>query len=286
MRDVLQTILIEQAGSSVVIKTLTTVSGGDINDAYKIDTNRGSFFIKLNSLKYPELFNKEAEGLNLLITGDVRVPEIIDTGILNNLQYLLLEYIVQGNSTKNTHLSFGGNLAKLHAHSNPYFGLDSENYIGSLIQSNTLTEKWHDFYHNQRLLPLTESAVRLNLLNEEDLDNIQKLGENLHNIIPEEPPALLHGDLWSGNYLVDENAEAVLIDPSVYFGHREMDIAMTKLFGGFTNDFYTGYNRTRPLEKDWEQRIPLFQLYPLLVHINLFGSSYTGSFRNALGKYL
>jgi len=233
------------------------------------------------------MFLAEAEGLKLLgQAGAVRVPSVIAHGAAGMEQFLLLEWIDRGQTDTFTQGLLGRQLAGLHGHSHKSFGLEYDNYIGSLPQKNTFCSFWTDFYVSQRLQPQLQSAVDKGLVSSVLKNEFENLFKRLDKLYPPEKPALIHGDLWSGNYVVSLSGEPVLIDPAVSYGHREADIAMTTLFGGFTKEFYQSYNESFPLEAQWEERLDLWNLYPLLVHVNLFGSGYLGSLQQALRKYL
>ena len=180
---------------------------------------------------------------------------------------------------------FGKQLAQLHQNTNTSFGLEESNYIGSLLQQNNLHNNWIDFFINERLKPQIKLARDNGKIDLSTITKFERLYTKLDEIFPEEPPALLHGDLWSGNFMVDEKGGPVIIDPAVYFGHREMDIAMTKLFGGFNQQLYQSYNEHFPLEKGWEQRVDICNLYPLMVHVNLFGGGYLEQVKSILNKF-
>ncbi|MBN4073018.1 fructosamine kinase family protein, partial [Crocinitomix catalasitica] len=165
-------------------------------------------------------------------------------------------------------------LAKLHQCTANDFGLDHTNFIGSLQQQNERKTTWTDFLLTQRFEPMLKMAMDSGHISSSELAQFSKFERHAVDIWPEEPPALLHGDLWSGNYLPAENDEPCIIDPAVYYGHREIDIGMMHLFGGFSNELFEAYNEVFPMEKNWQDRIPYNQLYPLLVHVNLFGRSY------------
>jgi protein-ribulosamine 3-kinase len=158
--------------------------------------------------------------------------------------------------------------------------------MGSLPQSNKKHESWADFFIAERLMPMVKMAIGKRLLDNADAAKFDKLYKNLPGIFDEEAPSLIHGDLWGGNYLVDIDENPYLIDPALTYGHREFDIAMTTLFGGFSNEFYGAYRESFPLAKGWEGRIDLWNLYPLLVHLNLFGMWYLGQVRGCLGRYV
>jgi len=174
----------------------------------------------------------------------------------------------------------------MHKNTAGHFGLDRDNYMGSLPQSNKMHERWSDFFIEERLQPMVQMAADNKLLTGNDVTSFERVYKNLEGLFTEEDPSLIHGDLWRGNYLIDQSEKPYLIDPAVSYGHREFDIAMTTLFGGFSDGFYNAYNETFPLAKGWEGRVDLWNLYPLLVHLNLFGSGYLGEVRGCLRRYL
>lgn len=260
------------------------LSGGCINDCYVVDAAKSRFFIKYNLTgKFPGMFDAEEKGLELLRNADcIYIPEVIYNGEADIYSFLALEFVESGQQTENFWENFGKNMAKLHRVRETFFGLDHNNYIGSLPQKNKKHSSWGEFVATERFQPLVQQSFDLGLLSREDIKAFEILSGNIGNIIPEEKPALLHGDLWSGNFITNSIGEACLIDPAVYFGHREMDIAMTKLFGGFSPAFYRSYNDENPLENGWEKRVEINQLYPLLVHLILFGVSYAAQIRHIL----
>lgn len=271
-------------GDANGITSAKMLSGGCINDCYVVDASSGSYFIKYNLTdKFPGMFDAEEKGLELLRNADcIYIPEVIYNGEADIYSFLALEFVESGQQTENFWENFGKNMAKLHRVSETFFGLDHDNYIGSLPQKNKKHSTWSEFVATERFQPLVQQSFDLGLLSREDIKAFEILSGKIGNIIPEEKPALLHGDLWSGNFITNSIGEVCLIDPAVYFGHREMDIAMTKLFGGFSPAFYRSYNDEKPLEKGWEKRVEINQLYPLLVHLILFGASYAAQIRHIL----
>jgi len=271
----------------IEIKTEQSVSGGDINQSFKLSTNRGVFFLKLNSNVPPDFFTKEAEGLNELrrCDCDLIVPEVIAVGRPGAGQtgFLLLEFIHESSSGDS--FQFGMELAKLHQKKRPLFGLDSDNYIGSLPQRNNDHSDWSDFFNQERIRPQLKMAVDSGKLSNKLISLWDRIANKLADLFPQCQPSLLHGDLWGGNYLFDENGRAVLIDPAVYYGHPEMDLAFTRMFGGFSDDFYKGYESITPLEPGFDDRIPIYNLYPLLVHANLFGGHYLSQVEHQLKRF-
>jgi fructosamine-3-kinase len=258
--------------------------GGDINSCYTVITLEGEYFLKLNDVaSYPQMFEREAEGLAALSGKSVlTIPVVIATGQLDNYQYLFLNNLEKGIPRDNFWQHFASGLAAIHATSDLNFGWKNDNYIGSLVQQNNQNADWPSFYANQRILPLVKRLFDSGAFDLSIVSESEKLAKKISEIFPPEPPALLHGDLWSGNFMVAANGLAAIYDPAVYYGHREMDMGMTKLFGGFTDEFYRAYNEIFPMEKNWMQRVPLTQLYPLLVHAVLFGGGYIPTCRQII----
>ncbi|TWR31347.1 fructosamine kinase family protein [Mucilaginibacter pallidiroseus] len=273
---------------SVNIQAATPVSGGDINAAFKLETDRGPYFLKLNnSSKFPEMFLREQEGLNAIIaTNEIKAPRVVLQDEADGLTFLLLEWIERSKATPAALAKLGAQLAAFHKHNNGEFGWRNNNFVGSLVQINKNESTWSTFFINQRLQPLVKNAFDNGLLGKLDIRNFELLYKQLNNLFGEEKPSIVHGDLWGGNYLLDINEDPWLIDPAIYYGHREMDIALTQLFGGFGNDFCLSYNEVNPLLPGWQQRVDLWNLYPLLVHLNLFGASYAGQLRHNLSQYI
>ena len=283
LKEYAEELLSNSTGISVQIKGATTVGGGSINRTAKLQTTNGPYFLKYNSASlYPQMFELEKRGLDLLLqANEAHIPHVIGFGEKGDHSMLLLEYIESGLPNKSFWEDFGRALAKLHKHSAPKFGLDHNNYIGSLQQSNTEHVTWVDFFVSERLEP----QLRLANLPADLVRRFGQLFSKLNEVFPTEPPSLLHGDLWNGNYMTASDGAVVLIDPAVYYGHREMDIGMSKLFGGFSASFYTAYNDVFPMEYGWEGRVDICNLYPLLVHVNLFGGSYLSQVTSILNKY-
>ena len=271
-----ESLLSTKTGSKVQITEARAIGGGCINEAFALKTTVGKFFIKFNSASaFPFMFEKEAEGLKILAhTNTISVPEVMGSAESGKMAYLVLQYIESGIPDNNFWNEFGTKLADLHRNTNEYFGLDHDNYIGSLVQSNKKHADFIEFFIVERIEPQLKEARNKGEFSQSDLRYFHSLFKSLHNIIPLEKPSLLHGDLWSGNFMVTTDSIPCLIDPAVYYGHREADIAMTQLFGGFQPEFYHAYNQAWPMEKDWQKRMDIFNLYPLLVHVNLFGGSY------------
>jgi fructosamine-3-kinase len=263
------------------------VSGGDINEAYRLETAHGPVFLKLNrSPQALAMFEDEARGLALLGTpGALAVPAVLGTGEAGGAAFLLLEHIQEGPRRTGFWRDFGSGLAQLHRTTQAHFGLDHDNFIGSLPQRNRTHPDWPGFYAQERLWPQLGQARSLGLLQQEDEQMLSRLCTRLTELCPGEPPALIHGDLWSGNFLAGSAGQPFLIDPSVGYAHREMDLAMSRLFGGFAPEFYRAYHEAYPLAPGLEERLEAYQLYYLLVHVNLFGQGYVPGVRRILRRY-
>lgn len=267
---------------------LKPVAGGDINQALMLETSAKRFFLKVNTApQASRMFEAEASGLALLAASKtIRTPEVLGFSDSPDGAFLLLEYIEPGFRPDGFWEKFGAALAELHRHSAASFGLDNNNFIGSLPQSNQPHDTWPDFYIHERLRPQLELATQRNHLHRTDLQNFDRLFYRLPELFPTEAPALVHGDLWSGNFLCDSNGQPVLIDPATSFSQREMDLAMSRLFGGFDRTFFRSYEQAWPLAPGFEQRLPVYQLYYLLVHVNLFGGGYVDSVRSILKQFI
>ena len=272
---------------NVKIKNIIELFGGSINQAFKITTTNGCYFLKFNLAdKYPKMFESEAKGLQLLKQANVLyIPEIIVVEQVEDYSFLVLEFVESGKTSLKFWQNFGISLARMHKHTHETFGLDNSNYIGSLFQSNTQYTTWTDFFIAERLEKQLKLAVDAKLADESLVKSFEQLFKALPSIFTNEAPALIHGDLWSGNFMIAPNGEVCLIDPAVYFGNREMDIAMSKLFGEFDHAFYNAYNQEFPLTAGWQERIDIHSLYPLLVHLNLFGRIYLKSIRYIMKKF-
>lgn len=262
---------------------IQSIGGGDINEAFKIKVGGKLYFIKVNDAdKFPEMFVKEQRGLSLLQQSEFRIPKVLDVLEEDSVSILLLEWIESGHPGTEFWRRFGHCLAELHTITQHQFGLDHDNYIGSLPQANNFTDDWIDFFVNERILPQLNLAITAGLLDHSDLKQFDTLRAKLSEFFPTESPSLIHGDLWSGNFMCDQDGHPALIDPAVHFGHRLMDIGMTRLFGGFHNEMYQAYNAEYPLPTNCEEACDIANLYPLLVHVNLFGRSYVPKVRRVL----
>ena len=282
--DILQNIFKE---CGLTVQSYERVHGGDINTSYCLFTPTEKYFLKVNNKDiYPLMFEREASGLDKLSEYcKLKIPEVIKQGNCNDQQYLLLEWLEKGPPKKDMWENFGTGLAMMHKQPQEYFGLNEDNYIGSLNQKNDPHDEWHSFYTECRIKPLVKKLFDAGNFSATDIRDADLFNNNFKAILPIEPPSFLHGDLWAGNYMITSSGYAAIFDPAVYCGHREMDIGMTILFGGFDRQFYEAYNETYPLEIGWEKRLPLTQLYPLLVHAVLFGGHYVSNVREIIKQF-
>jgi fructosamine-3-kinase len=288
----------EATGEPAEVSRATPVGGGCIHHARLLELADGRrFFLKAPPLRIssgagaapPDLFEREAEGLAALAAaGAIRVPRspLPGGGGEGVPLFLVMEAIAGGVPGPGFQERFGRRFARLHRVTaedgdsgdggRGRFGFDHDNYLGSTPQPNGWSDDWVDFFRRRRLGHQLDLARRNGLSDPE----LERLGDRLLDRleewleVPGEPPCLLHGDLWGGNYLADEAGEPVLIDPAAYRGHREADLAMTRLFGGFDRGFYAAYEEEWPLPPGSAERTAIYQLYHLLNHLNLFGRSY------------
>ncbi len=279
-------------GTGVSITKRNSVSGGDINEAFLLELSDGNrIFMKTNRGKGPSFYEAEAEGLLAIAkTGTIGTPKVLGIGVENAAAFLLLEYVNSSKRIPDFWETFGSALADMHTADaasfvpDGRFGFHMDNIIGATKQINTPKNTWIDFYRACRLAPQFEMAS--SYFDHTEKSRALHLLDHLDDLLTEpETPSLLHGDLWGGNFMTGENGHAILIDPAVYVGHPEADLAMTELFGGFARDFYEAYFTKKPLQPGYEDRRDLYHLYQLLNHLNLFGGSYYSSVMRILRHY-
>lgn len=272
------------------VSSVARVSGGDINDAFELGmADRSRVFLKTNARAPRAMFATEARGLEFLRRARaLRIPEVLAASAADEEPaFLLLEFIRSARPRTGFDEQLGQGLANLHRFGAPSFGWTESNFIGRLLQENRPHPSWAAFYRHERLEPQLRAAELAGHAPRALRREFERLFAKLPELVGEpEAPARLHGDLWSGNLHVDEQGAPTLIDPAVYGGHREMDLAMMRLFGGFSERVFAAYAEAFPLSTGHAERVPLCQLYPLLVHVNLFGSGYLGSLERALAKYV
>jgi protein-ribulosamine 3-kinase len=213
------------------------------------------------------------------------IPPVIFSGSSKEEQVLLLEWIISGRRSENFWKKFGEQLALLHRCTSDKCGFTTDNYMGALEQKNQWNVGWTDFFVASRIMPQVELAVQKDLLSKKHIDLFEQIYKKMDAIFNLESPALLHGDLWSGNFMCNERSEPVLIDPAVYFGHRSMDLGMTTLFGGFDKMFYDAYAYHSPFPSNYREQWEICNLYPLLIHLNLFGRGYLAEIVGILKKF-
>lgn len=267
------------------VRSAASIGGGCIGNSSVVETVTGKRYF-LKQYARAGVSQAEAIGLKELASCNaIRTPSVISV----DSHSLLLEYIERGHEPDSFQADFGMAFAKLHRFSATSFGFDSDNFIGETVQRNhPRSDSWQHFYLEERL----QFQVNLCKSNGYADTKLLKTFDRIRHLLPEllahseEAPSLLHGDLWSGNYLCDEFGSPVLIDPAVYYGHREADLAMTKLFGGFTRDFYSAYNEEFPLQSGWKERENIYKLYHILNHLNLFGHSYYNQALELMKYYL
>lgn len=288
LRPVVEEKLAELFPASTERPRYTSVGGGCINDACRIDAGNRSFFCKVNSAtKFPQMLQAEKEGLELIGGQNIiRVPAVIACFESGGWQVLLLEWMDEEHPTNEFWKKFGEQLAALHQISGDFFGLAGDNYMGNIPQSNRPAAGWVEFFVGQRVEPLVRKATSLDLLEVRHRAQFDRLYGKLPRIFPEgSGPALLHGDLWSGNFMCGKGGIPVLIDTAVYFGNASMDLGMTQLFGGFSPLFYEAYRYHTPFPPGYQDQWEVSNLYPLLIHLILFGASYRTSIEHTLDRF-
>lgn len=271
------------------IRRVSSVGGGCIAHATRLDTDDGSFFLKYGGGEVARTFPAEAAGLRALRAAEspLFVPVVVgaeeETGA--HPGFLLMEWIEPGAQRDGFWEAFGSGLAAMHRHTAEHFGFAQDNFIGRLPQRNTWADTWTGFFRDHRLEPQVQMARERGRWSAAWNRALETLYLRLGDLLPEQPPSsILHGDLWSGNYLVTATGPAALIDPAAYYGHREADLAMTELFGGFPARFYRAYREAWPLAPGYDTRREIYNLYHLINHLNHFGSSYAGSVASILEK--
>ncbi|SJM91707.1 conserved hypothetical protein [Crenothrix polyspora] len=282
--DIVSEQISNATGSTFKIVSAHPVSGGDINTAVRLQGRHQSYFVKLNNAALINMFEAEFNGLQEMAnTETVSVPRPIVCGKIENQAFLVLEYIEFGAASKAADRLLGQQLALLHQKRQPYYGWHRDNTIGSTPQINSPQDDWLSFWRNNRL------AFQLKLAAKKGYTGrLQTLGEQLCSDMNALfagytiQASLIHGDLWAGNAAVDSQGQPVIFDPACYYGDREADIAMTELFGGFSQDFYAGYQQVWPLDDGYKTRKNLYNLYHILNHLNLFGGGYLRQAENRM----
>lgn len=272
------------------INSHASVGGGCIANGGRIEVGDRSYFLKWGPMEVARTFPGEAAGLEALgaAPGPVVVPdvEIVAASAENRPGFLVLEWINAGRQGLKFWETFGEGLAELHQHTGDRYGFEQDNFIGRLPQANTWASSWPRFFRAHRLEPQVRMAREQGRWQGDWSEPLETLYRRLPDLLPKDPPAsILHGDLWSGNFMVSAVGGPVLIDPAAYYGHREADLAMTELFGGFDDRFYDAYTAVWPLEPGYETRREVYNLYHLINHLNHFGGGYASSVASTLASF-
>lgn len=288
-RDV-ESTMSRALNKKVQIFSSKSLGGGCINNASSLQTNVGAFFLKSNANCAADMFEREAEGMQELAKATdahLLVPAVICFKEVNETPgFLVVEYLSSGNSEKNTDEMLGRGLAHIHRFQNNRFGFYHNNYCGATPQHNKWNSSWIEFFRDQRIGFLLKLIEREHGLTPGEKSTYEKLMERISELLPPDAqPSLIHGDLWSGNYMITPGGPA-LIDPAVYYADREMEFAIITMFGGFSQRFFDAYNDVYPLQKDWRERNRLYQAYHILNHYYLFGGGYGSQALSVARSYL
>jgi len=262
------------------------IGGGSINNTFKVFSDKHTFFVKTNTTTvFENGFKEEVLGLQFLKNNSALVPNTILEDTFENSIYLVLEWVESGKQTTRFWHNFAEQLVKLHQQKSDKFGLDHSNFMGQLPQNNSYFDNFSNFFIENRLKPQVKLAYDSKKIEAKHVAQFEGLYKKIPEIFPIEKPSAVHGDLWKGNFICSANDNAVLIDPAVSYSHREVDIAMTQLFGGFSEKFYKRYHEMYPLEPCFNLRNNFYNLYPLLIHLNLFGDFYLESIENIITEF-
>ncbi|MFD2130644.1 fructosamine kinase family protein [Pseudogracilibacillus auburnensis] len=269
------------------LQTIKKIKGGSINEAFYVRTEDAEFFMKFHANSPKSFFKNEATGLRLIKETDtISVPNYLSYSDQPGNAFLLLEWI-EGKKSDETEEILGQKLAELHQSFGRMHGFQTDTYIGLLPQPNELNANWLDYYRKKRLGSQMEQGIEKGLIKDKRRKQLEQLSERLDEWVPSfVEPSHLHGDLYIGNWIVGPGGEPYLVDPSFLYGDRHFEIAYTELFGGFPSKFYESYHESYPLRKDYEDVKPIYQLYYLLAHLNLFGESYGESIDTILDRYV
>lgn len=279
-------VLQESLGKAVEVMEVKTKSGGCISHAAEIVTAEGRFFMKWIKAAGVNMYATELRDLTQLAGKSIlKTPKPIHQGEARGQYYFLMEALEVVNETDEFWEHLGTGLAELHRNIADVHGLAYDNFIGSLPQSNAADTAWHTFFVEERLNVQLEMALKNKLVGADFAKKFTKIYDRIPGLIPDLPPSLMHGDLWSGNILATKGNIAALIDPAVYYGSREIELAFTHLFGGFDARFYQSYNEVFPLPPGFNSRIEIYNLYPLMVHVNIFGTSYLRAVQETIRRY-
>jgi len=287
LRTALDAAITRATGAPFAIGRASAASGGCIHSSWVLESGATRYFAKTNDGRFAETFAAEADGLVALAGAGIRVPRPVTQGEADGKAFLVLEYLALGHGTDAAFSELGRQLARLHAHHGREFGWHRDNFIGLTPQPNGLHASWIEFWQTERLAPQFELAARNG-----HRGDLQSLGARVVEAVPAllaghaPAPALLHGDLWSGNAGFLDDGTPVVFDPAIYYGDAEADLAMTELFGGFSATFYEGYREVRPVDEGYPLRRELYNLYHVLNHLNLFGGGYRAQTERMMERLL
>jgi len=286
--DPLRDTIEDRLGASIA--QCTSVSGGCIANASRLETDDAPYFLKWGDANVARTFPGEAAGLEAMADADtsLAIPEVVehDTPDGDRPGFLVMDWINAGRKGRRFWQSFGAGLAEMHRHTGEEYGFSMDNYIGQLPQSNTWMTSWPAFFREERLAPQVEMAREKGRWRSDWDRPLDALYRHLENLLPAHPPpSVVHGDLWKGNFMVNAVGTAVLIDPATYYGHREVDLAMSELFGGYDEAFYAAYREAWPLESGYEERREIYNLYHLINHLNHFGAGYANGVASTLQRF-
>jgi protein-ribulosamine 3-kinase len=283
----IESILFENFGHEPEILDWEFLYGGNFNLAVRVRIAEGHFFVKWNNGEHEGMFEAEARSLELLrSTNTIHVPRVVSFGRRPDGDYLLMEFVPSATQKPDYWTDFGAKLSALHANTHQYHGLSFNNYIGALPQNNRPMIDGIEFFVERRLRVQVGLALYERRIEANTKETFERLYEKLPSLIPNEKPALLHGDLWSGNVMTGSDGYVSLIDSSAYYGLREAELAFTTMFGGFDSSFYESYYASTPLEKGFGERISIYNLYPLMIHVNLFGGGYLNAVEKTLKRFV
>ncbi|PSQ95275.1 MAG: fructosamine kinase [Bacteroidetes bacterium SW_9_63_38] len=274
----------------VTIHGASRVGGGCIASACRLDTDGGTLFLKYGDERVARTFPGEAAGLEAMraAASPLIIPAVIDRASPDGdcPGFLVMEWIETGQESDSFWAAFGRGLAQMHRYAEAQYGFEQDNFIGRLPQQNEWMEAWPAFFRTQRLEPQVRMARERNRWQSDWTEGLEALYRRLPDLLPDTPEAsVLHGDLWKGNYMVTAEGTPAVIDPATYYGHREADLAMTELFGGYKDRFYAAYREAWPLASGYETRKDVYNLYHLINHLNLFGAGYAGSVEEILRTF-
>jgi fructosamine-3-kinase len=279
--EILQKRLLESGYGRVI--SSTPLTGGDVNQVSRLELESGiSVVLKLNPGVPEDLFECEAEGLAALrVPGGPRIPDVLEV----DADFILIEDLAPARMAPDYWERFGRQMAVMHGKTAERFGFADNNYLGSQVQLNPWTENGHDFFVEHRLLHQTARAHRLGFFTTAEAEQMHALAARLSELVPVQPASIIHGDLWTGNFLSDSQGHPAIIDPAVYYGWPEADLAMMVLFGNVPISFFEAYDSVRRLDPGYLQRFDLYNLFHLINHMNHFGLSYYGRVSAVLRHY-